>query len=103
MGEHIFWLNEAEHLEHLECSHPPHIQGRGAKKRPQPAGLPRSFFPNWREKIRLAASTLAQSDAFPARHAHHLRRQPPNAGSYLCGSTPVTDANLLNLHRFAPL
>ena len=27
-----------EHLEHLECSHQPHIQGRGAKKRTQRAG-----------------------------------------------------------------
>ena len=26
------------HLEHLECSHQPHIQGRGAKKRTQRAG-----------------------------------------------------------------
>jgi len=27
-----------EHLEHLECGHQPHIQGRGAKKRTQRAG-----------------------------------------------------------------
>ena len=27
-----------EHLEHLECSHQPHIQGQGAKKRTQRAG-----------------------------------------------------------------
>ena len=26
------------HLEHLECSHQPHTQGRGAKKRTQRAG-----------------------------------------------------------------
>jgi len=26
------------HLEHLECSHQPHIQGRGAEKRTQRAG-----------------------------------------------------------------
>ena len=26
------------HLEHLECSHQPHIQGRGAKKHTQRAG-----------------------------------------------------------------
>ena len=26
------------HLEHLECSRQPHIQGRGAKKRTQRAG-----------------------------------------------------------------
>jgi len=28
----------APHLEHLECGHQPHIQGRGAKKRTQRAG-----------------------------------------------------------------
>ena len=27
-----------EHLEHLECSRQPHIQGRGAQKRTQRAG-----------------------------------------------------------------
>ena len=27
-----------QHLEHLECSHQPHIQGRGAEKRTQRAG-----------------------------------------------------------------
>ena len=26
------------HLEHLECSHQPHIQGRGAEERTQRAG-----------------------------------------------------------------
>ena len=26
------------HLEHLECSYQPHIQGQGAKKRTQQAG-----------------------------------------------------------------
>ena len=28
----------AMHLEHLECSYQPHIQGQGAKKRTQRAG-----------------------------------------------------------------
>ena len=31
-------VSAAKHLEHLECSHQPHIQGRGAKKRTQRAG-----------------------------------------------------------------
>ena len=31
-------LVASTHLEHLECSHLPHTQGRGAKKRTQRAG-----------------------------------------------------------------
>jgi len=36
----FFWGGRAArgHLEHLECSHQPHIQGWGAKKRTQRAG-----------------------------------------------------------------
>ena len=30
--------SDLEHLEHLECSRQPHIQGRGAQKRTQRAG-----------------------------------------------------------------
>ena len=33
-----FLLNPFGHLEHLECSRQPHIQGRGAEKRTQRAG-----------------------------------------------------------------
>ena len=42
MAEELSWLENSqcseEHLEHLECSRQPHIQGRGAQKRTQRAG-----------------------------------------------------------------
>ena len=37
MRPHFRIFTPGRHLEHLECSHQPHIQGRGAKKL-HPAG-----------------------------------------------------------------
>ena len=38
VGEQCSWQPHTQLLEHLECSHQPHIQGRGAEKRTQRAG-----------------------------------------------------------------